>query len=111
MAEYPNLNMVGEEWSKLPAVVSHWQRGKVNFNGYVSSMPSMMDFPLTEAMRTRAGRQQNNGTGSTTSTRRCRRTTCIRIGRLVLFEGNHDMARIYSVVARTSTATRWTSPS
>jgi hypothetical protein len=52
MAEYPKLNMVGEEWSKLPAVVSHWQRGKVNFNGYTSSMPSLMDFPLTEAMRT-----------------------------------------------------------
>ena len=47
MAEYPNLNLVGEEWSTLIPVVARWQRGKRNFDGYVSHMPSMMDFPLT----------------------------------------------------------------
>ena len=53
--EYPHINMVGEEWNKQPAVVSHWLRGKVNFDGYVSYMPSMMDFPLTLAMREALG--------------------------------------------------------
>ena len=51
MDEYPNLNMVGEEWHKSPAVVSHWQRGKHNADGYVSSLPGLMDFPLMYAMR------------------------------------------------------------
>ncbi|MCP5093187.1 MAG: glycoside hydrolase family 13 protein [Gammaproteobacteria bacterium] len=46
MAEYPDFNMVGEEWSPSPAIVSYWQRGKENHDGYQSSMPSLMDFPL-----------------------------------------------------------------
>lgn len=46
MEEYPDFNMVGEEWSPSPAIVSYWQRGKKNHDGYVSSMPSLMDFPL-----------------------------------------------------------------
>jgi glycosidase len=98
MAEYPRLNMVGEEWSKLPAVVSHWQRGKANFDGYVSSMPSMMDFPLTEAMRTaladKAGGNIFDGVYETLSLDYLYPDP----SRLVLFEANHDMARIYSVV-------------
>jgi glycosidase len=36
MAEYPHLNMVGEEWSKSPAVVSHWQKGKAISTAIVS---------------------------------------------------------------------------
>jgi glycosidase len=98
MAEYPKLNMVGEEWSKLPAVVSHWQRGKVNFDGYVSAMPSLMDFPLTEAMRTaladHSGQNIFNEVYETLSLDYLYPDP----SNLVLFEGNHDMARIYSVV-------------
>ena len=48
--EYPKLNIVGEEWSPHPAVVSYWQAGKRNHDGYVSSLPSLMDFPLQEAL-------------------------------------------------------------
>jgi hypothetical protein len=51
MAEYPKLNMVGEEWRSLPPVVARWQRGKVKFDGYTSSLPSLMDFPMVDAMR------------------------------------------------------------
>jgi len=98
MAEYPNLNMVGEEWSKLPAVVAHWQRGKANFDGYASSMPSLMDFPLTEAMRTaladKEGKNIFNDVYETLSLDYLYPDP----RRLVLFEGNHDMARIFSVV-------------
>lgn len=51
MAEYPDFNMVGEEWSLSPAIVSYWQRGKVNHDGYTSEMPTMMDFPLNHAVK------------------------------------------------------------
>jgi glycosidase len=103
MAEYPHLNMVGEEWSKLPAVVSHWQRGKVNFDGYVSSMPSMMDFPLTEAMRTALAPKQRGDDWAENIFNPVYETLSLDYlypdpSRLVLFEANHDMARIYSVV-------------
>ena len=51
MLEYPDFNMVGEEWSPSPNVVSYWQRGKKNADGYVSSMPGMFDFPLQMALQ------------------------------------------------------------
>jgi glycosidase len=98
MAEYPHLNMVGEEWHKSPAVVSHWQKGKVNFDGYVSSLPSLMDFPMTEAMRTAlADQSPQSGFGDVYETL-SQDYLYPNPGNLVLFEGNHDMARIFSVV-------------
>ena len=95
MAEYPRLNMVGEEWSNHVPVVARWQRGKTNFDGYTSSLPSLMDFPLVEAMRSalaRDGRGLNN----------VYETLSLDYlypepNNLVLFGGNHDMARMYSV--------------
>ena len=98
MAEYPRLNMVGEEWHKSPAVVSHWQKGKVNFDGYVSSLPSLMDFPLTEAMRN-ALADQAPGSGFTDVYETLSQDYLYpNPGNLVLFEGNHDVPRLFSVV-------------
>ncbi|MGJ4802969.1 glycoside hydrolase family 13 protein [Luteimonas sp. SDU82] len=51
MDEYPDFDMVGEEWSPNPAIVAHWQRGKANASGHVPHMTSMMDFPLHIALR------------------------------------------------------------
>jgi glycosidase len=51
MQEYPDFNMVGEEWSPSPAIVSYWQRGKQNHDGYVSYLPGVFDFPLQIAMQ------------------------------------------------------------
>ncbi|MBL4673287.1 MAG: cyclomaltodextrinase N-terminal domain-containing protein [Arenicella sp.] len=50
LAEYPNLNIVGEEWTTNPAVVSYWQSGKLNQDGYDGGVPSLMDFPLQQAL-------------------------------------------------------------
>jgi len=97
-AEYPNINLVGEEWSKLPSLVSHWQRGKVNFNGYVSSMPSLMDFPLTEAMRDALAKKDGGDIFRDVYETLSQDYLYPDPKRLVLFEGNHDMARIFSVV-------------
>lgn len=49
--EYPDFAMVGEEWSVNPAIVAHWQRGKINPDGHVPHMPSMMDFPIHATLR------------------------------------------------------------
>jgi len=51
MQEYPDFNMVGEEWSASPNVVSYWQRGKQNPDGYVSHLPGVFDFPLQIALQ------------------------------------------------------------
>ena len=46
MNEFPNFNIVGEEWSDTPIVISYWQKDKINHDGYVSYLPTLMDFPL-----------------------------------------------------------------
>ncbi|MFB6318066.1 glycoside hydrolase family 13 protein [Saccharicrinis sp. FJH54] len=46
IAEYPNMNIVGECWQHSPAEVAYWQSGSLNYNGYDSGLPSVMDFSL-----------------------------------------------------------------
>ena len=97
MAEYPQLNLVGEEWSTLAPVVAHWQQGKQNFDGYVSNMPSMMDFPLTDALRRSLAAPDDDERGLTNLYEALSLDHLYPDpGNLVLFEGNHDMSRIYS---------------
>ena len=50
-AEYPHFNIVGEEWSIDPGLVSYWQQGKKNSDGYRGYLPSLFDFPLQAALR------------------------------------------------------------
>jgi glycosidase len=50
MAEYPNLNIVGETWVNYPAWVAYWQKDAKNADGYNSNLPVAMDFPLMYAM-------------------------------------------------------------
>ena len=46
--EYPNFNIVGEEMSRIVAQTSYWQKGKQNFDGYKSYLPTLMDFLLND---------------------------------------------------------------
>lgn len=50
MNEYPEYNIVGEEWSLNPLITSYWQQGKQNPDGYTSCLKSVMDFPLQNAL-------------------------------------------------------------
>jgi glycosidase len=50
MDEYPHLNIVGEEMHLNSAVLAYWQKGKHNQDGYQSGLPSLMDFPISDAM-------------------------------------------------------------
>ncbi len=97
LEEYPDFNMVGEEWSMNPAIVSYWQKGKQNSDGYVSWLPGLMDFPLNNAVITGLNEKEDWGSG------------LIRIyealandfqypdaGNLVILPDNHDMSRIYT---------------
>jgi glycosidase len=46
--EYPNFNIVGEEMVRIVAQNAYWQKDKKNHDGYVSYLPSVMDFALTD---------------------------------------------------------------
>ncbi|TXG36645.1 glycoside hydrolase family 13 protein [Seonamhaeicola maritimus] len=48
MTEYPNFSIVGEQWSYNPLVISYWQEGAINKDGYDSDLKSVMDFPMQQ---------------------------------------------------------------
>lgn len=48
--EYPAFNIVGECWSANPDMVAYWQSGNPNNDGFDSCLPSVMDFPLRDAI-------------------------------------------------------------
>ncbi|MCI2121331.1 MAG: glycoside hydrolase family 13 protein [Bacteroidales bacterium] len=50
MKEYPSLNIVAECWVDNSATVSYWEGAHENADGYTSNLPSVMDFPLMEAI-------------------------------------------------------------
>ncbi|MFN3861760.1 MAG: glycoside hydrolase family 13 protein [Roseateles sp.] len=107
MQEYPRLNIVGEEWSPHPAVVAYWQRGKRNHDGYVSYTPSMMDFPLQSNLL--AALTENDGafTGLTRLYEGLAHDFVYPDpANLVLFDGNHDTPRLYSLLSKDVGLTR-----
>lgn len=50
LKEYPNLNIVGECWTLSYPQLAYWQGGNPNKDGFDSHLPSIMDFPLQEAI-------------------------------------------------------------
>ena len=98
MREYPNFNIVGEEWSENPAIVSYWQRGKVNHDGYVSYLPSLMDFPVSETLK-RVLTAEERDWGSSWEplyTMLANDFLYADPNALVTFPDNHDMSRLYA---------------
>ncbi len=97
--EYPGFTIVGEEWTLNPAIVSYWQKGKVNSDGYRGELRSLMDFPLQSAVSTAL---REKGTGSLMSLYDCISNDfqypCP--GNLVVFPDNHDMTRFFVQVNR-----------
>lgn len=97
MEEYPDLNIVGEEWLGNPAMVSYWQRGKVNPNGYTSELPSLMDFPLQESLVKALNEPEGFSTGwNTLYAMLALDFLYADPDNLVVFPDNHDMSRIYT---------------
>ena len=68
MEEYPELSIVGEEWSYNPLITSYWQKGKVNHDGYTSCLSTIMDFAtqsaLVNALNVKDSTKYNDGLNS-----------------------------------------------
>ncbi len=97
MQEYPNFNIVGEEWSLNPAIVAHWQRGKVNPNGYESCLPSLMDFPIQSALVQGLKQEEDWNSGLILLYEMLANDFLYADPHnLVIFPDNHDMSRIYT---------------
>ena len=103
MSEYPNFNIVGEEWSSDPQIVSYWQRGQKNLDGYACELPSLMDFPLQEAvwLGLTTDEDERMPDNSPAGLMRMYRMLSMDFlypdpAGLVTFPDNHDMDRIYT---------------
>ena len=98
--EYPNINIVGECWTRPAPAVAYWQSGTKNFDGFDSNLPTVMDFPVEEAIRQAL---ENDGEGWGNGLTRVYDAMTMDymyadVNKLLTFLGNHDMARITDVV-------------
>ncbi|MBP8145137.1 MAG: cyclomaltodextrinase N-terminal domain-containing protein [Inhella sp.] len=98
MAEYPRFALVGEEMSDHAPMVAYWQRGQRNHDGYISHMPSMMDFPLVAALRKGLLEPEGQG-GQMKGFFDIYQALGFDFvypdpGMLMLFDGNHDTTRL-----------------
>jgi len=100
MQEYPNFNIVGEEWTTNPAIVSYWQRGKVNHDGYISCLPSLMDFPLQDAIVKVLNAEEKRYSSSLSEIYEALTMDFLYSdpNNLVIFPDNHDMDRYFTQV-------------
>jgi len=97
MTEYPDFNIVGEEWSLNPITVSYWQRGRQNKNGYVSYLPSLMDFPLNDALVTGLASKEEWAKGLIGIYKMLANDVIYPDpSNLVIFPDNHDMKRVFT---------------
>ena len=96
LEEYPNFNIVGEEWSLNPAIVSYWQEGQNNRDGYKNYAPSMMDFPLQSAVAEGLKNEETWGTGLIQIYEMLANDFLYPDPEmLTIFPDNHDMSRFF----------------
>jgi glycosidase len=99
MNEYPNFNIVGEEWSDTPIITSYWQAGKTNHDGYISYLPSLMDFPLQISFSEALNDEITWGKGFVKPYRTIAYDFLYGDPyNLVVFPDNHDMTRFLTQV-------------
>jgi len=95
MTEYPNFNIVGEEWSNNPLLIRYWQDGVDN--GYDSNLPSTMDF----AMQSRIVQGLNEEPGWEKGLHQLYAGLSNDFAyaspeNIMIFPDNHDMSRIFT---------------
>lgn len=97
MDEYPELNICGEEWSLNPAILAYWQKGKDNSDGYTSSLPGLLDFPLQNALKTALVAEETWNEGMINLYEALSNDFLYPDPfKHVIFPDNHDMSRIFT---------------
>jgi neopullulanase len=61
--EYPNINIAGECWVHSPQEIAYWQEGTKNADGYVSTLPTVMDFALNDVFSAALNEKDNWSNG------------------------------------------------
>lgn len=97
MEEYPEFSIVGEAWLEYPAMVSYYQGGKNNFDGYDSHLTHVFDFPGQYAVSSAFNETNGWNTGLAKLYDNLAHDFLYpRPNDLVVFADNHDLSRLYS---------------
>ncbi|UJH66249.1 glycoside hydrolase family 13 protein [Allomuricauda sp. SCSIO 65647] len=95
--EYPNFNIVGEEWSTNPLLIGYWQQGAKNADGYESNLPTTMDFAMQTTLVQALTQDENWDTGLIRLYEGLANDFYYPDPKSILFFGdNHDMSRIHT---------------
>lgn len=99
MNEYPNFNIVGEEWSVDPAILAKWQAGSNLPVDFASCLPSLFDFPIQTALVSALSEEENWNTGFIKVYEMLANDYLYPDPfNLVIMPDNHDMDRFYRQV-------------
>ena len=105
--EYPRLGIVGEEWTDNPAVQAYWARGRTQANGFRSHLPSVMDFVLQGQLLKALTEPESWNSGFRRLYESLANDQLVAHPQdLMLFDGNHDTPRLFSVLNEDPALTR-----
>ena len=98
--EYPRFNLVGECWTPSVPQLAYWQGGNPNADGFDSHLPSIMDFPLRDAIVHGIPEDHVNwGEGLTRIYDALTHDYVYHdLSHMMIFAANHDTERIGSIV-------------
>lgn len=97
MKEYPNFNIVGEEWSYNPLLIGYWQDGKVNQDGYDSNLRSSMDFAMQSLVVQALNEDESWDKGLVKIYEGLANDFAYHNPKdIMVFPDNHDMSRIFT---------------
>jgi len=106
MKEYPNFSIVGEEWSYNPLLISYWQQGSSNEDGYDSYLKSTMDFPLQKALIEAISEEEKWNSGLIKLYEGLANDFAYPDPKsIMIFGDNHDMDRLYTQLGEDPVAT------
>ncbi|MBB3188637.1 glycoside hydrolase family 13 protein [Microbacter margulisiae] len=99
MTEYPHFNIMGETWLSNPVSVAYWQKGALNPDHFNSYLPTVMDFPLLQALEACF----NEGNGWDTGMKRLYNSLAYdylfpNTNNILVFAENHDTPRFNFIV-------------
>lgn len=99
LTEFPDFNMVGEAWMPNTPSTAYWQTGFPSPDGYESYLPSVTDFPLYSSITDGLNEEPGWDTGISRLYFTLSQDFLFPDANLnVIFPGNHDLNRIFSVM-------------
>ncbi|MEQ3663156.1 glycoside hydrolase family 13 protein [Olleya sp.] len=97
MDEYPNFSIVGEEWSYNPLLISYWQEGHDNKDGYDSNLRSTMDFAMQNNIVDALNQEESWDKGLVKIYEGLANDFAYASPKdIMVFPDNHDMSRIFT---------------